>query len=250
LHPLTDVPAAATTSLDERRLVLTAKLAAVGQLTAGFAHELNNPLFGVLGLVEFLLKEAEPGTKAYERLVLVQSTALEMKHILRALLDFARESSDERRVVALDEVVADAVNLTRRASAGKGVELEQSRGEGTFEVDGMPNQLKQVVLALLANARQAMPDGGTVRIRVDEDAEWVTATVRDEGHGIEPELLDRVFLPFFTTRLDEGGAGLGLWVGAGIADRHGGSLTASSAPGEGACFTLRLPRHRGDLDPA
>jgi two-component system NtrC family sensor kinase len=249
VHPLTDVPAA-TTTLDERQLLRTAKLAAIGQLTAGFAHELNNPLFGVLGLVEFLLKETEPGTKAYERLALVQSTALEMKQILRALLEFARESSDERRVVPLDEVVADSVNLIRRASAGKGVEIELSHGDGAFYVDGMPNQLKQLVLALLANARQAMPDGGTVRVRVDEDADVVTATVRDEGDGIAPELLERIFEPFFTTRAEHGGIGLGLWVAGAIARRHGGELTASSAPGEGACFTLRLPRHGGCLGPA
>ena len=245
LPPITDV-AATPTVLDEQQLVRIAKLAAIGQLTAGFAHELNNPLFGVLGLVEFLLKETEPGTKAYERLALVQSTALEMKQIVRALLDFARESSDEQKVVPLDEVAAEAVNLVRRASAGKGVEIEQARGEGTFYVDALPNQLKQLLLAVLANARQAMPEGGTVRVRVDEDAERVTLTVRDEGPGIAPELLERIFEPFFTTRAEHGGIGLGLWVAGAIARRHGGDLTASSAPGEGACFTLRLPRHRGD----
>ncbi|HET7045601.1 MAG TPA: ATP-binding protein [Gaiellaceae bacterium] len=237
----------AITDLTERRrfqrqLVQSGKLAAIGELSAGVAHEINNPLFAILGLVGFLLEEAAPGTKTHERLELIQTTANEIKQITRALLDFARESPDERRVVALDEVVRETVGLIRRTSASKGVEIEDPSGDGVFLVDGSPNELKQIFLNLLANARQAMPGGGRISIGLAEEPGHVTATVADTGPGIEPDLLQRIFEPFFTTRHDSGGTGLGLSVSVGIAESHGGSLTAASEPGAGACFTLRLPR--------
>jgi signal transduction histidine kinase len=107
---------------------------------------------------------------------------------------------------------------------------------------GSSNQLKQVFLNLVANARQAMPDGGRVRIDVHRDGgDHVVATVSDEGHGIEPDVLGRMFEPFFTTKRAAGGTGLGLSIALGIAESHGGTLTAASEPGHGASFSLRLP---------
>lgn len=228
----------------ERQLVQSGKLAAIGQLAAGVAHEINNPLFAILGLVEFVLADVEPGSKAHERLELVHRTALEIKEIVRALLDFARESSDEQRVVALDDVVRETVDLVRRTSANRGVEIVQEPADGPFLVHGSPNQLKQIFLNLLANARQALPDGGTVTLRLERDGDWVVATVRDTGPGVDPEALPRIFEPFFTTRRADGGTGLGLSVSLGIAEAHGGSLTAGEASGGGAAFTLTLPRRR------
>jgi two-component system NtrC family sensor kinase len=236
------------TDLTERRrfqqqLLQSGKLAAIGELAAGVAHEVNNPLFAILGLVEFLLKDAEPGTKAHDRLQLIQSTALEIRDIVRSLLDFARESSNERAVVSLDEVIRETVTLVSRTTAGHGVEIVEEFGDGPFRVDASPNQLKQVFLNLIGNARQAMPDGGTIRIALAADDEIVEAVVSDTGEGIEAEHMQRIFEPFYTTKRDRGGTGLGLSVSVGIAETHGGSLTAASTPGEGAAFTLRLPRH-------
>ncbi|HEY6032023.1 MAG TPA: ATP-binding protein [Gaiellaceae bacterium] len=226
----------------ERQLAQSGKLAAIGELAAGVAHEINNPLFAILGLVEFVLADLEPGSKSHERLTLVHQTALEIKEIVRALLDFARENPDEQRVVALDDVVRETVDLVRRTSANHGVEIEQSFGEGPFLVHGSPNQLKQIFLNLLANARNVLPNGGVVTLRLERDGDWVTASVSDSGPGIPPEELPRIFEPFYTTRRAEGGTGLGLSVSLGIAEAHGGTLTASEAPGGGAAFTLRLPR--------
>lgn len=229
----------------ERQLAQSGKLAAIGELAAGVAHEVNNPLFAILGLVEFLLMDAEPGTKTHERLQMIQSTGLEIKEIVRALLDFARESSDDFAVVALDDVIRETVRLIHKTTAGHGVEIVEELGGGPFLVDGSSNQLKQIILNLVSNARQAMPTGGTVRIAVTADDDAVTAVVRDNGPGIAPEHLQRIFEPFYTTKRDQGGTGLGLSVSVGIAENHSGSLTAASTPGEGACFTIRLPRHRG-----
>jgi PAS domain S-box-containing protein len=234
------------TDLSEKRrldqqLVQSGKLAAIGELAAGVAHEINNPLFAILGLTEFLLLEAEPDSKAEQRLVLIQQTGLEIKEIVRALLDFARENAEERQVVKLDDVIRSTVDLIRRTNADKAIELLDSYSDHEAFVNASPNQLKQIVLNLVANARQAMPNGGSVRVQVHRDGAHVLVVVSDDGPGIEPAVLERIFEPFFTTKRHTGGTGLGLSVSLGIAESHGGTLTASSEPGPGAAFTLRLP---------
>jgi len=228
----------------QQQLVQSGKLAAIGELAAGVAHEINNPLFAILGLTEFLLKEAEAGSKAQQRLELIQQTGLEIKEIVRALLDFARENAEERHVVPLEEVVQATVDLVRRTNAHKGVELIDSYDDSSALVTASPNQLKQIFLNLIANARQAMPNGGTVKVDVRKDGDWVAASVCDDGPGIDSGVLVRIFQPFFTTKRSTGGTGLGLSVSLGIAEAHGGSLTVVSTPGHGAGFTLRLPLTR------
>jgi signal transduction histidine kinase len=228
------------------RLVQSGKLAAVGELAAGAAHEINNPLFAILGLTEFLLNEAEPGSKAHERLVLIQESGLEIKEIIRALLNFARESTDERHDVALDDVARSTVALVRLTNAHKGVELVESYEDAGALVRASPNQLKQIFLNLIANARQALPEGGTVTVDVRTEARFAVATVSDEGPGIDGDVLGRIFEPFFTTKRTTGGAGLGLFVSRGIAEGHGGALTVQSEAGKGATFTLRVPLCDGE----
>ncbi|HVW90217.1 MAG TPA: ATP-binding protein [Gaiellaceae bacterium] len=234
------------TDLTEKRrldmqLVQSGKLAAIGELAAGVAHEINNPLFAILGLTEFLLKEAEPESKARQRLELIQQTGLEIKEIVRALLDFARENAEERLVVPFEDVVRSTVDLVRRTNAHKGVELVDRYDAAGARVNASPNQIKQIFLNLFANARQAMPEGGHVRVDVWQEGDRVVASVSDDGSGIPPVALSRIFEPFYTTRRASGGTGLGLSVSLGIAESHGGSLTAQSEPGHGATFTLSLP---------
>jgi two-component system NtrC family sensor kinase len=225
----------------QQQLVQSGKLAAIGELAAGVAHEINNPLFAILGLTEFLLKEAEPESKAQQRLELIQQTGLEIKEIVRALLDFARENADERHEVALDDVVRSTVDLVRRTNAHKGVELVDSYEDAGALVTASPNQLKQIFLNLIANARQAMPNGGTVTIDVRTEGHFAVATVGDDGPGIAPDIVSRIFEPFFTTKRNTGGTGLGLSVSLGIAEAHGGVLTVQSEVGHGTQFSLRLP---------
>ena len=225
----------------QQQLVQSGKLAAIGELAAGVAHEINNPLFAILGLTEFLLKESEPGSKAHQRLELIQQTGLEIKEIVRALLEFARENAEERHEVALDDVVRSTVDLVRRTNAHKGVELIDSYEDAGALVIASPNQLKQIFLNLIANARQAMPNGGTVTVDVRTEGGYAIATVGDDGPGIEPDVVSRIFEPFFTTKRNSGGTGLGLSVSLGIAEAHGGALTVQSETGRGSEFTLRLP---------
>ena len=234
----------------QQQLVQSGKLAAIGELAAGVAHEINNPLFAILGLTEFLLKEAEPGSKPHQRLELIQQTGLEIKEIVRALLDFARENAEDRHTVPLEDIVRSTVDLVRRTNAHKGVELSDSYNALDARVTASPNQLKQIFLNLIANARQAMPNGGTVTVDVRRDGDWVVAGVHDDGPGIEPAVIERIFEPFCTTKRATGGTGLGLSVSLGIAEAHGGTLTASSEPGRGAEFTLRLPLAQEEAQPA
>jgi PAS domain S-box-containing protein len=225
----------------EQQLIQSGKLASIGELAAGVAHEINNPLFAILGLTEFLLEDAEPGSKERERLEIIRSTGGEIKDIVRSLLDFARERSDELATVSLVEVARQTVELFRRTSAAKHIELVERYSEEPTFVEASPNQLKQIFVNLFSNARQAMPGGGVVTVHVGREDARVVARVQDTGPGISDETLARIFEPFYTTKRDVGGTGLGLSVSLGIAQAHGGSLTVRSGPDEGACFLLSLP---------
>jgi PAS domain S-box-containing protein len=226
----------------EQRLIQSGKLASIGELAAGVAHEINNPLFAILGLVEFLLMDSEPGTKSHERLEVIQGTALEIKEIVRALLDFARERSDERSLISLSAVAAQTVELMRRTSAAKQVEIVERFSDVDVRVEASANQLKQIFVNLISNSKQALKDtGGTITVEVGRDGDVAWAEVRDDGPGIPEHVRARVFEPFFTTRRDTGGTGLGLSVSLGIAESHGGSLVVDSTANGGATFRLQVP---------
>jgi signal transduction histidine kinase len=220
--------------------VQAARMAAVGELAGGVVHEINNPLFAILGLVEFLLRDAEPGTKAHERLTLVHETGLEIKTIARALLDFARERPGEAEMFNLAPATAATIELFRRTSAARDVEIEL-RADPYLPVHGSVAQLKQLVLHLLANAREALPAGGSVAVELTGAGGDVVLRVSDSGTGIPTFNLNRIFEPFFTTRQERGASGLGLAAARTIAAAHGGTLTAESPAGSGARLTLRLP---------
>jgi len=242
-------PAAAVTlvtDLSERRrfeqqMVQSGKLAAIGELAAGVAHEINNPLFAILGLVEFLLKEVEPGTKPHDRLKLIQQTGLEIKDVVRALLDFARERSDEFETAELRDVVGQTVDLLRRTSLHKEIELVERYPDEPVPVFASAGQVKQILLNLVTNAQQAMGESGEIAIELAREECAAVLRVRDTGPGIDPDVIDRIFDPFFTTKRELGGTGLGLALSQSIADAHGGTLTVASPAGGGAEFTLRLP---------
>jgi PAS domain S-box-containing protein len=225
----------------EQQVVQSGKLAAIGELAAGVAHEINNPLFAILGMTEFLLLEAEPGSKSRERLELIQQTGGEIKEIVRGLLDFARDTNDDQQLVSATDVVRSTLDLVRRTNAHKGVEFVERYATAEVTVLGSVNQLKQLVLNLVANAREVMPNGGVVKVDVRRDGNEVVIDVTDEGPGVPPELVSRIFEPFFTTRRGRGGTGLGLPVSLGIAESHGGTLTVATLPGHGATFSVRLP---------
>jgi two-component system sensor histidine kinase HydH len=235
--------ALAAARLDSDELVAVGKLTALGSLSTSVVHEINNPLFAILGLVEFLLRDAEPGTKAHSRLDLIQTTGFEIKEIARALLDFARERPGELETVQLDEAAQTVARLFGLTAAAKGVDVVERLEH--VAVLGRRGELRQLLLCLLLNAKQALPDGGTVTIEVRREGDTALLRVTDTGPGVPAELGERAFDAFVTTREAVGALGLGLTVARLIARRHGGELVLE--PSEtGACFAARLPLSRSD----
>ena len=234
------LPLGLESSTSGREALLEAgRLTGLGELVRGFAHEINNPLFGMLGLVELLLRELEPGTKAHERLSLVEQSGLEIKRITHSLLGFAGADSEVTGVVVLQEIAEKTVELVRCTSAGKSIELREQYPKEPLHVHGEPARLGQVFLSLLANAQQALPTGGTVTVELERDGDWAVARVTDTGPGIDSDARSTLFEPFATTK--DGGTGLGLAASLEIARGHGGDLIALTSVASGASFVLRLP---------
>ncbi|MEW5938787.1 MAG: ATP-binding protein [Chloroflexota bacterium] len=229
----------------ESRLALAAKLAAVGEMAAGIAHELNNPLTTVSGFVELTLEKLPLDSEARSDLELTLREARRARDVVRRLLDFARQSESARVRADLNEALEDVAALTRHLIQTSGVELKMDLSPYLPWIFIDRNQIKQVALNLIHNALQAMPSGGELFIQTRaakrDGAEWVKTVVRDTGQGILPEHKERLFEPFFTTKSKSGGTGLGLSVTYGIVTDHGGVIDVESEPGRGSTFTVWLP---------
>jgi signal transduction histidine kinase len=229
----------------ESRLVQAAKLAAVGEMAAGVAHELNNPLTTVTGFVELTLEDLPTEADSREDLELVLREARRARDVVRRLLDFARQTESTRVRADLTEALDDVIELTRHLMKTSGVNFTQDIARELPWVSIDRNQMKQVFLNLFHNALQAMPNGGELNLQAREafrdEIQWVTVSVRDSGEGILPEHKERLFQPFFTTKANRGGTGLGLSVTYGIVTDHGGRIEVDSTPGKGSTFTVWLP---------
>ncbi len=229
----------------EARLIQAAKLAAVGEMAAGVAHELNNPLTTVVGFTELALDDLPLDSPIRKDLDLVLQEARRARSVVRRLLDFARQSETSRVKADVNEIVDDVVMLTKHLMHTSHVVSEVRLGEGLPWVLVDRNQIKQVVINLVNNGLYAMPQGGRLVVETAEQIRynnhWITLTVRDTGIGIPPENLQRIFEPFFTTRADSGGTGLGLSVTYGIVTDHAGMIEVESAIQQGSTFVVWLP---------
>jgi signal transduction histidine kinase len=229
----------------ESRLVQAAKLVAVGEMAAGIAHELNNPLTTVTGFAELILDETPEDSTHRADLEMVQHEAMRARGVVRRLLDFARQGERARAKCDINEIVDDVLALTRHFIHTSGVQLDASFEKEMPWVSVDSNQMKQVFLNLIHNAVQAMPAGGNLSIRSGTRSKngkpWATVAIHDSGIGISPKDMDRIFEPFYTTRGTRGGTGLGLSVTYGIVTDHGGTIEVESLPGEGSTFTVWLP---------
>ena len=240
------------TRMDELRraqdsVVQSAKLAAIGELAASVAHEVNNPLMVILGQSGLLQREAPAGSTAHERLGAIVAEANRAGKIVHGLLDFARRREPVRAPLSLHEPIERALDLLGARIARAGIEVERILDPALPTILGDRDQLTQVFLNLLANAVDAMEEhGGLLLVQTqlaqdDEGRPVAAAAVADAGAGIPASHLARIFEPFYTTKPEGHGTGLGLPVSLGIVRMHGGTLEAESKPGRGTTLRVRLP---------
>lgn len=230
----------------ENRLVQAAKLAAVGEMAAGIAHELNNPLTSVTGFAELALDDTPPDSETRKDLEIVMREAARARDVVRRLLDFARQSESTRARASLNDVVEDVVALSRHLIHTNGVTLRLELEESLPWILVDVNQMKQVLLNLIHNALQAMPTGGELTISTESASragrDWIRVSVRDTGVGIPRPDQARIFEPFYTTKANQGGTGLGLSVTYGIVTDHAGQIDVESQPDAGSKFSVWLPQ--------
>jgi len=230
----------------QRQLTHADKLASVGRLAAGLAHEINNPPTGLLSYAPPLNKRFEADAAASEDLEVIVRETKRCRVIIRELLDFARPSPPERKPTDLNEVARHAVAVVINQLSLSHVKLDLDLTEDLPRADADSNQLQQVVVNLLLNAADAIgPEGGEIRLLTRPCAPGAAPAaldliVEDSGHGIPPEDLPHLFDPFFSTKGTRG-TGLGLAVSWGIVENHGGTIRVESEPGKGARFTLHIP---------
>jgi two-component system NtrC family sensor kinase len=241
----------------QQQIVQMEKMASLGKLSATVAHELNNPLAGIVTYAKLVARSlGEAGFEPGERdevaryLDLIQKESLRCGDIVRNLLVFARVSGGEFALQRLNPILERAVMLVRHHLEIKGIRLAFVPLGGDDQVVCDADQVQQALLALLVNAVEAMPQGGTLTLRGDGDEGTVRLVVSDTGVGIPPDALPHIFEPFFSTKEGGTGVGLGLSVVYGIAQRHGGRVEVDSAVGRGTTFTLHLPRNPGAKAPS
>jgi len=217
------------------------RLATIGQLAAGVAHELNEPLNNVLGFAQLAL--ASPGLpeEASSDLDKIVAAALHAREVIRKLMIFARQMPPQKTEVDLNRVVEEGLYFLEARCAKAGIRVERSLAASLPLVTADPSQLTQVLVNLVVNAVQAMPDGGVLTIRTEAEPGLAILVVQDTGVGMTAGVKRKAFLPFFTTKDIGEGTGLGLAVVHGIVAAHNGTVGVDSAPGRGTRFAIRLP---------
>jgi two-component system, NtrC family, sensor kinase len=225
----------------QQQLIQAEKLASIGRLAAGVAHEINNPIGVMLGFTQVLLRKTPEDSSLYKPLATMEREGLRCKEIVQGLLDFARQNKPRLGRVCLNDVIEAAAELMPHHTHSDLVRVVKKYDPSLPPVLGDEYKLQQVFLNLLINAYQAMPDGGELHISSLAADGQVCATISDTGMGIPAEHLGRIFDPFFTTKDVGEGTGLGLSISYGLIEQHGGTIEVESGPGEGATFIVRLP---------
>jgi len=217
------------------------RLATIGQLAAGVAHELNEPLAGVLGFAQLVAKTSDLPRQAAEDIDKIVAVSLHAREIVRKLMIFARQAPAERSLVDLNEVVRDGLYFIESRCERGGIEVVHTLSPELPEIDADQGQLHQVLVNLAVNAVQAMSEGGRLTIRTEVIADRAALVVEDTGTGMSPDVRKHIFDPFFTTKDVGEGTGLGLPVVHGIVKSHGGDVEVSSEPGKGSRFRILFP---------
>ena len=220
------------------------QLAAVGQLAAGLAHELRNPLMAMKVLVQSACEEGDEASLGGRDLAVIEDEIRRLEHLVQMFLDFARPPMLVKRAIDLRTTAERAVYLLEPKAARRGVTLTFKPPDGPVVVEVDENQIRQVLLNLLVNSMDAVCNGGTIHVQMDrrsqtDSADWAVIRISDDGCGLPVELGNRIFDPFVSTK--ETGVGLGLSICRRIVETHGGGITATAASAGGTLFTVRLP---------
>jgi two-component system cell cycle sensor histidine kinase/response regulator CckA len=233
------------------------KMQAIGQLAGGVAHDFNNVLTAIIGYSDLLLANHRPTDPSFQDIMQIKQNANRAAGLVRQLLAFSRRQTLRPQVLQLNDVMSELQNLLRRL-VGEKVELDVRHGRDLWRVKADLNQFEQVIVNLVVNARDAMPEGGRIRLTTSNvtaqecgtisepgfvPADYVVVEVSDSGHGIPDHVKAKMFEPFFTTKEVGKGTGLGLSMVYGIVKQTGGYISCESEPGEGATFRIYLPRH-------
>lgn len=235
----------------QEQLQQSAKLAAMGSLIAGVAHELNNPLASVVGFADFLSEFRDVPHNLREPLAVIREESERASSIVRNLLSFARKHDGHRGSMRMETLLRSTLSLLRTPLMSHRVEATLTVDDDVPPITMDASKMQQVFVNLITNAAQAMEGAGTsgtIRIHIGRTAEGVAVTVTDEGPGIPAEVAHRIFEPFFTTKSSASGTGLGLSISQGIVREHGGSMTVESDTESGAKFTVYLPLGDGHSD--
>lgn len=224
----------------QQRLIESERLAALGKLSASIAHEVNNPLGIIKNYLAIISRLAGDDSDMKKNVVIVQEEVGRIALIVKQLLDFYRPTVEKPVEFNVCEILTAVLDLMKNEFEDSRIEVERSFDTIPCRMVGSPEKLKQVYLNLLLNSRDAMPDGGKIKISTRKTDETMEINFIDSGSGISEKDLPRIFEPFYTTK-DDGGTGLGLAVCYGIIRSHDGTISALNNPGGGATFTIRLP---------
>ncbi len=222
------------------------RLATIGMLAAGVAHELNEPLGNILGFAQLAKKCPDLPSKAMKDIKKIETASLSAREIIQKLLVFARQTPPDKRLVNLNEVVKNGLHFFEARCAKQGIEIVRILAPGLPEITADASQLNQVLVNLVVNSLQAMPTGGKLTVRTGAHGPEILLVVEDTGMGMSEEIVKHIFLPFFTTKDVGHGTGLGLPVVHGIISSHGGSINVMSEIGRGVRFEIRLPTAQVD----
>ncbi|MFB0559284.1 MAG: sensor histidine kinase [Dehalococcoidales bacterium] len=237
---------------NQEQLIQAEKLTSLGQMAASIAHEVNNPLSGVLVYTQLLSKKiAEDDISkevAVDYLSKMEAELSRSTRLIRNLLDFARQSPPTLREVNINEVVNRAFDLVAHAAETQKIQVMKELNSSLPKLMADSDQLQQVCTNLILNAVQAMPEGGNLTLRTSADDNQLKIEVQDTGCGISQENMQKLFTPFFTTKGKGKGVGLGLAVAYGIIQRHRGRIEVESKEGEGTTFTIYLPLYHEEKD--
>ena len=225
----------------QAQMIQSEKIVAIGKLAAGVAHEINNPLTGVLTNSSLMLEDLPEDHPWREDLQTIVTETLRCRKIVKGLLDFARQTKPQRTLLDMNQVVGDVLALVRNQTIFRSVRVVNDLHPNLPSVPADADQIRQVILNIVLNAAEAMSQGGELRVSsaIDTPHRAVEVRIADTGPGIPDEVRSRVFEPFFTTK--KTGTGLGLAIAYGIVERHHGELRIDTARGRGTTFTIRLP---------